>query len=362
MLRRRFWTFAKHSFTVDFLRSVVVGHDSIPGEGSARTLASTLSCTSDCFRSGSQPGAGVEFHPVSFAISNRIHLLGQSKLVGTAPAFFLALHSNQCCVALAGTRSSSTAVCVRQSTWDRHLFCCRIYPFSLRWGILHPTEQVRYLRFFSRVEFLCADHQFLPLHGLAVYLPLLMLLVAVAVLPVTRAAENLVLPKRTIASLTIFVLFAAACLGYPSRPGDPRQKADRLQSWEALHFSTRPRRSAEFIAQRHFIESAGQAGGIVFSDISPIYLNALFPPGFVAAPLDGKRYIQFRHIVHYDHAEAIALAELSLRRSIPVYALFVSSKELDEKASRLPNIPGYQWMPAENTRGEAVILRLTSAQ
>jgi hypothetical protein len=202
----------------------------------------------------------------------------------------------------------------------------------------------------------------LAVMDLRYYLPLLMLLVAVAVLPVTWAAENLFLPKRTIASLAIFVLFAAACLGYPSRSVDPRLKANRLQSWEALHFSTRPRQSAEFIAQRRLIESVGQAGGLVFSDISPEYLNALFPPGFVAAPLDGKRYIQFRHIVHYDHAQAVALAELSLQRSIPVYALFVSTKELDEKASRLPNVPGYQWMPAEDTTGEAVILRLISTQ
>ena len=59
------------------------------------------------------------------------------------------------------------------------------------------------------------------------YRPLLMLLVPVAVLPVTWAAENLVLPKRTIASLAIFVLFTAACLGYPSRSIDPRLRADR---------------------------------------------------------------------------------------------------------------------------------------
>src|SRR6266480_3937046 len=48
------------------------------------------------------------------------------------------------------------------------------------------------------------------------YLPLLILLVAVAVLPVIWAAENLLAAKRTIASLAIFGLFAAACLGYPS--------------------------------------------------------------------------------------------------------------------------------------------------
>jgi len=66
--------------------------------------------------------------------------------------------------------------------------------------------------------------------------------------------------------------------------------------------------------------------------------------------------------VHYDDAQAVALAELSLHQSIPVYALFVSAKELDEKGSRLPNAPGYQWMPAGDTKGDAVILRLTSTQ
>ena len=215
--------------------------------------------------------------------------------------------------------------------------------------------------FLAGLSFLVATISF-PVNYLGYYLPLLMLLVAVAVLPVTWAVENLVLPKRTIPSLAILVLFAAAALGYPSRSVDPRLKADRLQSWEALHFSPRPRQSAEFIAQRRFIDSVGQAGGLVFSDISPVYLNALFPPGFVAAPLDGKRYIQWRHIVPYDHAQAVALAELSLHQSIPVYALFVSAKELDEKGSRLPNAPGYQWMPAGDTKGDAVILRLTSTQ
>ena len=212
------------------------------------------------------------------------------------------------------------------------------------------------------LSFLALTISLFPVMYLGYYLPLLMLLVALAILPVTWAAENLILPKRTIASLAIFVLFAAAVLGYPSRSVDSRLKADRLQSWEALHFSRRPRQSAQFIAQRRLIESVGQAGGLVFSDISPVYLNALFPPGFVAAPLDGKRYIQWKHVVHYDDAQAVALAKLSLHRSVPVYALFISTKEFDEKASRLPNVPGYRWVPAEDTTNSAVILRLTSTQ
>jgi len=216
--------------------------------------------------------------------------------------------------------------------------------------------------FSAGLSFLVLTMSYFPVFYLGYYLPLLILLVAVAVLPVTWATENLVMPKRTIASLAIFVLFTAACLGYPSRSVDTRLKTDRLQSWEALHFNTHPRESAEFIAQRRFIKSVWPAGGLVFSDISPVYLNALFPPGFVAAPLDEKRYIQFRHIVHYDHAEAVALAKLNLHRSIPVYALFVSTRELNEKASRLPNVPGYQWKQAEDNTGEAVILRLTPTQ
>src|SRR5436305_3749159 len=187
--------------------------------------------------------------------------------------------------------------------------------------------------FLAGLSFLVATISF-PVNYLGYYLPLLMLLVAVAVLPVTWAVENLLLPKRTISSLAILVLFVAAALGYPSRSVNPRRKADRLQSWEAVHFGTR--QSAEFAAQRHFIESVGQTRGLVFSDMSPVYLNALFPPGFVAAPLDGKNYVQWRHVIHYDDAQAVALAEINLHRSIPVYALFISTKEFDEKGSRLP--------------------------
>src|SRR6185369_924373 len=43
-------TFGEHSPAVDLLRAVVVGHDSIPSEGSPRALASALPCASDCFR------------------------------------------------------------------------------------------------------------------------------------------------------------------------------------------------------------------------------------------------------------------------------------------------------------------------
>jgi Chitobiase/beta-hexosaminidase C-terminal domain len=174
------------------------------------------------------------------------------------------------------------------------------------------------------------------------YLPLMILLVGVAVLPVTWAAKNLVAGKRLVAAVAIFVLFAMACLGYPSRSGE-LVETNRLQAWDALHFNNPPRRSIEFVAQKRLVELFGNQPGIVFSDIDPAYLNALWPEPFVAAPVDGRDYATFSTFFHYDRAQATALVKRGLKQSLPIYALFVSQDEVDEEASRLPELDGYEW-------------------
>ena len=202
------------------------------------------------------------------------------------------------------------------------------------------------------------------------YLPLLILLVAVAALPVTWAAENLFVARRAVASVAIFVLFAAACLGYPSRSlsntpqvvaSGTQTKGNRLQVWDALHFPTPPRPSPWLMAQRHFLEAFARQPGIVLADINPLFLNALLPDSFVAAHLDGERYAnaKFTHVVTYDRGQALALVKRALDQSRPVYALFVSQKEMEEKAVRLPQVDGYGWVVAENLPAKAVILKLS---
>src|SRR5439155_11935852 len=109
------------------------------------------------------------------------------------------------------------------------------------------------------------------------YLPLLILLVAVAVLPVAWAAKNLFAGRQIIAAPVVFALFAAACLGYPSRSGYNTSETDRSQSWDALHFATPPSESTWFIAQGRFLEVFGGEPAIVLSDIDPVYLYAFFP-------------------------------------------------------------------------------------
>lgn len=192
------------------------------------------------------------------------------------------------------------------------------------------------------------------------YLPLLILLVAVAVLPVTWAANNIFAGKRIVAALTIFVLFAAACLGYPSLSGYNTHRIDRAQAWDALHFTTSPPQSIQFVAQRDFTRLLSWEPGIVLSDIDPVYLNALLPPSVVAAPIDGEHNYKWSYTWRYDRPQALALVEHGLQQSLPVYALFVSADDAATKQSRLPSVSGYEWRIRNNAHGNAVILKLTA--
>ena len=103
----------------------------------------------------------------------------------------------------------------------------------------------------------------------------------------------------------------------------------------------------------------GREPGIILADINPLFLNALLPDSFVAAHIDGERYVRFRNVVTYDRAQALALVKRALGESRPVYALFVSQKEMEEKAMRLPQIDSYAWVVAENLPAEAVVLKLS---
>jgi len=63
--------------------------------------------------------------------------------------------------------------------------------------------------------------------------------------------------------------------------------------------------------------------------------------------------------VTYDRAQALALVKHGLGQARPVYALFLSQKEMDEKAKRLPQIDGYEWVVGETLPAKAVILKLS---
>ena len=190
------------------------------------------------------------------------------------------------------------------------------------------------------------------------YVPLLILMVSVAVLPVTWAANNLFTGRRTVIALFLLILFGAACLGYPSRSGYNTPDLHRSQAWDALHFSTSSRKPTQFVAQRHFGIRFGRQPGIVLSDIDPVYLNALLPHSLVAAPIDGKHHYKWSYAWRYDKPQALVLVEHGLAQSLPIYALFVPNQEMEAKMARLPQVNGYEWVLAEHPTAEAAILKL----
>ena len=194
------------------------------------------------------------------------------------------------------------------------------------------------------------------------YLPALLLLVALAVVPVTWAANNLFTRRWTVAALGVFVLLAGSCLGYPSRSGYNTPAINRFQAWDALHFTSLRTESTEFVAQKQFARQLGRQLGLILSDIDPVYLNALLPRSFAAVPIDGKHHYKWSYIWRYDRPQALALVQNALKQSIPVYALFVSDDEAAKEQLRLPIIAGYQWHSLNNSFGGAVILQLISAE
>jgi hypothetical protein len=195
------------------------------------------------------------------------------------------------------------------------------------------------------------------------YLTLLILLVSIAALPVVWATQNLTKGKERITALCVLALFAAACAGYPSNSGfnaGARLKRGHVQAWDAVHFTTTPQRSVCLTATNELVQKFRSQPGIVLSDIDPVYLNALLPKPFVAAPLDQKHHYRFSKLWRYDRPQALALVEKGLEQSMPIYALFVSPKEMEEKATRLPTLPGYEWR-AVLSDNDAIVLALAKA-
>ena len=189
------------------------------------------------------------------------------------------------------------------------------------------------------------------------YLPVLILLVAVAVLAVDWAAKMILARKQMLVASLIFGLFLLSCIGFPSQSGF-RPRGGRVQAWDALHFTDPPSESVKFAAANELVNRVGKQPGIVLSDIDPVYLNTLLPQQFVAAPVDQEHRYRWSYLWRYGKPEALAFVKNGLANSLPVYALFVPEKEMTSHLSRLPSISGYRWSGAENSSAKAVILKL----
>ena len=190
------------------------------------------------------------------------------------------------------------------------------------------------------------------------YLPLFFLLIPLAVLPVEWAVSQALRLRFSVATIGVLAVFLFACIGYPSQSGF-KPKNNRSQAWDALQYTKSKGRSRRYEAQRDFSRSFGYAPGIVLSDIDPPYLNVLLPKPFVVAPIDDKHNYCYSRLWHYGKAEAVRLVQDALARAIPVYALLLPSKHLEQDLQRLPSIEGYSWKRGTPSQISAVIMTLT---
>jgi hypothetical protein len=190
------------------------------------------------------------------------------------------------------------------------------------------------------------------------YMPIFFFLVALAVLPSEWAVDQTLNSRVSIWSVAVLAVFVFSCIGYPSESGF-QPKSRRSQAWDALHYTRDNAKSLRYDAQKEFTRIFRDAPGIVLSDIDPPYLNALLPKPFVAAPIDGNHWYRYSQLWHYDKAEAVQLVASGLGRAIPVYALLLPSKDVDQDIKRLPLIQGYTWERSEKSSRKAVIMILT---
>ena len=190
------------------------------------------------------------------------------------------------------------------------------------------------------------------------YIPVFFLLVALAVLPAEWAVGQALKRRFSVWSVGVLVVFLLSCIGYPSQSGF-RPEDGRSQAWDALHYANVNGKSPRYEAQRQFIRTFRYAPGIVLSDIEPPYLNALLPKPFLAAPIDGRHDYCYSQRWHYAKPEAIQLIANGLGRGAPVYALLLSSKDVDQDIKRLPVIQGYTWKRSNRTDTTVVIMTLT---
>ncbi len=190
------------------------------------------------------------------------------------------------------------------------------------------------------------------------YIPILLLLVALAVLPAEWAVGQAVRGRVSIWGVAVLAVFVLSCVGYPSRSGfEPIN--GRSQAWDALHYANGVGQSPRYEAQKEFLRVCRGAPGIILSDIDPPYLNALLPKPFVAAPIDGIHNYCYSRLWHYGKVQAAELVVNGLGGRTPVYGLLLPSKEVDQDIKRLPSVQGYSWKRRNGTNPAAVIVTLT---
>jgi hypothetical protein len=190
------------------------------------------------------------------------------------------------------------------------------------------------------------------------YMPLLLLLVPVAALPVERAVEQCRTSKHWGGLACVVPLLCMSMLGYPSKGGYP-PTAGRCQLIDAIEYCVNEGFPANYYAAMQ-LGSTALSRGVVLSDISPVYLNSLLPAQLAAAPIDEMNDYSGSAYWHYGRGDALRLSLAELEAGHAVYALEANRTKSQETLARLPTIEGFIWEKLDIKSDKAVAWRLKS--
>src|SRR5262249_22725346 len=189
------------------------------------------------------------------------------------------------------------------------------------------------------------------------YMPLLLLLVPLAALPMEWAIQRFRTNKQWGALVCILPLFCMSILGYPSKAGYPPVNG-RLHLIDAIDYCVTHGFPANYRAAMQF-KKMRLSPGIVLSDISPVYLNALLPQEFAAAPIDERHSYTFSAFWHYGREDALRHCRAELKAGHNAYALEANPTKAEETLARLPTVEGFVWERLKIRSDQAFAWKLT---
>ena len=210
-----------------------------PVKGLRSALANSLHCSLRRICVGGQPGATAKHDSVSFTPENRLQFLDPilTPSKKATPSVFSSLCSIKRGAVVERIQLTAHWLFHCKHFWYGDIFCACLFLLTCV-GLLFVRKSAFALcALLSVLSFLASTLAFV-FSDLRFYLPVFVLSIAVAVLPMNWAANNLLVGRRAIAVIPILILFTASCLGYPSRSGYNTPEIDRSQAWDALHFFT----------------------------------------------------------------------------------------------------------------------------
>lgn len=212
-----------------------------------------------------------------------------------------------------------------------------VFVWPARWTAFHWVAAVSLCvaLFMSLVYFFVA---------LRLYYPFMLLAAIGASGGVARALCNWRGSGQIAWAVLAISLLAATVLGYPSRSGYPPESG-RMQLVDGIAWAGRRADSLEYEAALLLMQEAAPPEAVVLSDINPAFLSALVGPRLTCAPIDAQHAYCNGHEWRFDKTSALALAERSLERGLPVYALAVRADDHSRTLGRLPRVDGARWLP-----------------